>query len=436
MLRARDFRQMARNALANKWWLLILIALVALVLGGTDMIGGFSAPVSENVYYDYSYGSPYYYDYNYAYNMGSLILLNIIALISIGIFIVGGAVNLGYCRINIKLQRRENVAVSDLFSHFHIFGRALLLRLFMTLFVFLWTLVGVGPLIIIVTIIAVAIAGAAALSLYSSLLMMPFLVFLIIIAYLAAMIPGIIAYYRYAMAPYLMSENPSLGVRQAVDISKQMMKGHVKRLFCLDISFIGWALLAGLAISIVSALFAWIFSFSIVLATIFIIAASFAAITPVIAYRSNARAAFFLDLNYHFQNYYRNQQPAQVNYQQQAPGYAPANAPQQPPYGQQPQYNQQAPQYSQQPQYSQPVPPPRPDNNPLPPYQQPAPPAPAATAVAPPMPQPTEQTPIPTTSAPAAETVASSPAETGGYYDHQRQRFIPADNSDPTNNDQ
>lgn len=53
-------------------------------------------------------------------------------------------------------------------------------------------------------------------------------------------VPGIIAAYRYRMAPYIWLENRSLSATQAIDMSSQMMRGHKWRLFVFDLSFIGW----------------------------------------------------------------------------------------------------------------------------------------------------------------------------------------------------
>ncbi|MCL2024714.1 MAG: DUF975 family protein [Coriobacteriia bacterium] len=60
---------------------------------------------------------------------------------------------------------------------------------------------------------------------------------------LLLIIPGIIAAYRYAMAPYLMFEDPSKGINQCVDESTAIMKGRKFDLFVLDWSFILWILL-------------------------------------------------------------------------------------------------------------------------------------------------------------------------------------------------
>ena len=55
-------------------------------------------------------------------------------------------------------------------------------------------------------------------------------------------IPGIVKFYSYAMAPYIKHDHPEYSVNQAISESKRMMKGHRFELFLLDLSFIGWFL--------------------------------------------------------------------------------------------------------------------------------------------------------------------------------------------------
>ena len=64
------------------------------------------------------------------------------------------------------------------------------------------------------------------------------------------MIPGIIAAYRYSMATYIMAENPDMKAMEAIEASKQMMSGNKFRLFCLDLSFIGWDILGMITLGI------------------------------------------------------------------------------------------------------------------------------------------------------------------------------------------
>lgn len=78
---------------------------------------------------------------------------------------------------------------------------------------------------------------------------------LVVVAMLAASIPAICAEYRYSMAYFLMVENPDLGVSECIQCSINLMRGHKNRLFCLDLSFIGWYLLSGLTCGILAVLY-------------------------------------------------------------------------------------------------------------------------------------------------------------------------------------
>lgn len=60
-------------------------------------------------------------------------------------------------------------------------------------------------------------------------------------------IPGIIKSYAYRMVPYILADNPNIGVRKAIALSNEMTMGHKFDMFVLDLSFIGWYLLGVLA---------------------------------------------------------------------------------------------------------------------------------------------------------------------------------------------
>lgn len=57
-------------------------------------------------------------------------------------------------------------------------------------------------------------------------------------------IPGIIALYRYRFALYDLYENPGIGVMEALNMSKRQTAGYKGQLFTLDLSYLGWGLLA------------------------------------------------------------------------------------------------------------------------------------------------------------------------------------------------
>ncbi len=67
---------------------------------------------------------------------------------------------------------------------------------------------------------------------------------------LLLVIPGIIKTYSYAMAPYILAENPDKGIFEVIDDSKRMMNGHKMELFMLTLSFIPWLLLVGVTFGI------------------------------------------------------------------------------------------------------------------------------------------------------------------------------------------
>ncbi len=57
-------------------------------------------------------------------------------------------------------------------------------------------------------------------------------------------IPGIIASYRYRMAYYVLIDDPSISASEAIRRSKLLMAGRKMDLFVLDLSFLGWGILA------------------------------------------------------------------------------------------------------------------------------------------------------------------------------------------------
>jgi uncharacterized membrane protein len=59
-------------------------------------------------------------------------------------------------------------------------------------------------------------------------------------------VPGLVKSYSYRMIPYILADNPNIGARRALKLSKAMTRGHKIDMFILDLSFIGW-ILVGLA---------------------------------------------------------------------------------------------------------------------------------------------------------------------------------------------
>ena len=63
-------------------------------------------------------------------------------------------------------------------------------------------------------------------------------------------IPGVIKSFEYAIIPYILADDAEISSKDAFKKAKQMMKGNKWRLFKLDFSFIGWALLCFLTLGI------------------------------------------------------------------------------------------------------------------------------------------------------------------------------------------
>ncbi|MBQ7584163.1 MAG: DUF975 family protein [Lachnospiraceae bacterium] len=57
-------------------------------------------------------------------------------------------------------------------------------------------------------------------------------------------IPGFIKVYSYRLVPYIIVDNPELSPTEVITRSREMMNGNKWRAFLLDLSFIGWMLLA------------------------------------------------------------------------------------------------------------------------------------------------------------------------------------------------
>ena len=67
---------------------------------------------------------------------------------------------------------------------------------------------------------------------------------------LLLIIPGVIKSLSYALAPYILAENPELTANEAINRSMEMMKGHKMALFLIILGYAGFALLSVLALGI------------------------------------------------------------------------------------------------------------------------------------------------------------------------------------------
>ncbi|MFP7493139.1 DUF975 family protein [Terribacillus saccharophilus] len=63
---------------------------------------------------------------------------------------------------------------------------------------------------------------------------------------LLLIIPGILKYYSYSQTVYILRDEPDLSAMEAISESKRRMQGNRGKLFYLQLSFVGWYLLASI----------------------------------------------------------------------------------------------------------------------------------------------------------------------------------------------
>ncbi|WP_410502121.1 DUF975 family protein [Exiguobacterium acetylicum] len=128
----------------------------------------------------------------------------VVSLVSILLIPVG----VGWTWIAMSIARGEETKVTDLFEPYGMFLKVVGLAIVQLIFIILWTLL--------------------------------------------LIIPGIIKSFSYLLTFYILRDEPSIGILEAITRSRQLMDGHKMEAFLLFLSFIGWALLVivtiGLAI--------------------------------------------------------------------------------------------------------------------------------------------------------------------------------------------
>lgn len=214
---AREFRRQARAALSGNWPVAMAVTFVALLLGA-GISGNIRLPdfVYETKLFDNDIIGPWVtlwskgiISYLLQPLTGWLMLYGVWLAIALLLFciVIGGAAQVGLCRYHTLLVAgREQRPFATLFAPFSYLGRAAALCFFSTLFVLLWLLLFI--------------------------------------------IPGVIAAYRYAMAPYILAHEPGTGALEALERSKRMMAGHKLQLFWLHLTFIGWRILSALTLGL------------------------------------------------------------------------------------------------------------------------------------------------------------------------------------------
>ena len=62
----------------------------------------------------------------------------------------------------------------------------------------------------------------------------------------------VVKHYSYFLVPYIVAENPDMTAREAITLSRKMMKGHKWQCFVFELSFLGWEVLGALTLGILT----------------------------------------------------------------------------------------------------------------------------------------------------------------------------------------
>ena len=204
-MRSSDFRQRAREALSGNWFVAVVAGVIASLLGGVST-GGFS--------FNFDFSSEdlegvdleaILYDLGIIKEMLTVFfaIMGVFAIVGLvyGIIclIIGSGVSVGYAKLNLDIVDGGSASVGTIFSMFGRWKSALWSRILIGIRVMLWSLLFV--------------------------------------------IPGIVASYSYAMVGFVLADHPEMSASEALAESKRIMRGNRWRLFCLNLSFIGWSFL-------------------------------------------------------------------------------------------------------------------------------------------------------------------------------------------------
>lgn len=220
MFDRQAIKNVARENLRRRHWLVVLVTLIAGALGGTAAGGvsfstGVNFPMSSG---DTSGGVGVESDPSVWFVIVIVLvvvmtLYTLLMVVAIGYTLfLGNVVRVGFAAWTLRYHRGEIPSVGALFLPFkQKYKQSVSVMFHKDLRVFLWSLL--------------------------------------------FLIPGIVKGYAYMMVPYLLQDNPHLTPKRALEISNEMTMGYKGDLFVLNLSFIGWRLLNICTFGILGALF-------------------------------------------------------------------------------------------------------------------------------------------------------------------------------------
>lgn len=206
-MEAKTLRSRARANLAGNWGVSIAIAVVASLLGGLITGVSFLPELETVIPIEHFPALQKFSDWwNDGLHIGRVTLNFRSGFFGFAAFLIGGVLQMGYADFLLKQHDGKETSFNDLFSKFDYFGTGFVQRFLRSLYTFLWSLLFI--------------------------------------------IPGIIKGLAYSMTPFILAENPNLSASEAIRLSEDLMDGHKTDLFVLDLTFIGWDILAALTLNL------------------------------------------------------------------------------------------------------------------------------------------------------------------------------------------
>ncbi len=195
--RNTDLRRYARECLKGNWAIMIAAFVLVGIITIAVMIPYYAETITTT-FRDLASGAP---STDMPMSFTPLYFLTMVAM-----YLITPALSIGSAMMCLRLIRSRSADISDLFKGFRIILKAFGAAFMVGLFTLLWSLL--------------------------------------------FLIPGIIAAYRYSQVFYILADHPEMGIFDAIRLSKAMMVGAKFKLFCMQLSFIGWSLLSILTLYI------------------------------------------------------------------------------------------------------------------------------------------------------------------------------------------
>ena len=254
MIYSAAFKAKARAVLQQHWQTALLIALIVnlptlLVQGISAFTGNDLMIRLEALLVDASRGTAAVDSFPDALR-AILSEPGILAMSALGVlaWLVTPALSLGMDHWTLDRIRGGESPVSTVFSRLNIFFKGVGLRLLIALKILLWMLPGIAVMALSIILLRNA-EGASREAILSAANTS---VTLIWFGMLLMLVLGIMGYLHYAMADFILADEPGERVLSCARRSKEMMKGRRGQLMSLLLSFILWYILISFVTAFVS----------------------------------------------------------------------------------------------------------------------------------------------------------------------------------------